>query len=538
MTATRPPRLGFHGAARAVTGSCFRLQTDGGDILIDCGMFQGSKTEKELNYRPFPFEPSKITAVILTHAHIDHSGLLPKLMREGFRGPVFATGAAVDLCAVMLPDSAHIQAFEVDQFNRRAEKRGLGRVGAIYDDHDVKKTLKAMRSVEYGDWFQVLKGARARLWNAGHMLGSASVEIELDQPGKSPLRLCFSGDIGPDHKLLHADPEGPSGVDYLICESTYGDTDRIDKSADERRTRLRDEVQGAMRPGGALIIPSFAVERAQELVADLGRLMADGDLPTIPVYVDSPLATRATEVFARHRKELEDGDRLMASLKSCWLNFSQTAEQSRALDRLHDFHIVIAASGMCEAGRIRHRLKNWLWRDEATVLFVGYQAEGTLGRLLQSGAKQVRIQGDEIAVRARIRSLDLYSGHADGPEIVDWISARMPIAKGLFLVHGEPPALEGLTARIGNLLPPERVIVPALDAAYDLISEGVASAPDLPMPRIRPEQVAKLDWHNDVSRLFLDLNDALSATPDEKARDVLIRRLRKALEESGPQEAR
>ena len=228
----------------------------------------------------------------------------------------------------------------------------------------------------------------------------------------------------------------------------------------------------------------------------------------------------------------------MASLKSCWLNFSQTAEQSRALDRLHDFHIVIAASGMCEAGRIRHRLKDWLWRDEATVLFVGYQAEGTLGRLLQSGAEQVRIQGDEITVRARIRSLDLYSGHADGPEIVDWISARMPIAKGLFLVHGEPPALEGLTARIGNLLPPERVIVPALDAAYDLISEGIASAPDLPMPRIRPEQVAKLDWHNDVSRLFLDLNDALSATPDEKARDVLIRRLRKALEESGPQEAR
>lgn len=223
-------------------------------------------------------------------------------------------------------------------------------VGAIYDDHDVKKTLKAMRSVDYGDWFPVLKGARARLWNAGHMLGSASAEVELDQLGKSPLRLCFSGDIGPDHKLLHPDPEGPSGVDYLICESTYGDTDRVDKSANERRGRLRDEVQSAMRPGGALIIPSFAVERAQELVADLGRLMADGDLPTISVHVDSPLVIRATKVFAQHTAELEDGNRLMASLKSRWLNFTQTAEQSRALHRLSDFHIVIAASGICEAG--------------------------------------------------------------------------------------------------------------------------------------------------------------------------------------------
>ena len=538
MTATRPPRLNFHGAARAVTGSCFRLQTEAGDILVDCGMFQGSKTEKELNYRPFPFEPSKIAAVVLTHAHIDHSGLLPKLVREGFKGPVFATTPTVDLCSVMLPDSAHIQAFEVEQFNRRAEKRGRGRVSAIYDDHDVKNTLKAMRPVSYGVWFQVLKGVRARLWNAGHMLGSASVEIELDQPGKNPLRLCFSGDIGPDHKLLHADPEAPSGVDYLICESTYGGTDRIDKSPNERRSRLRDEVHGAMQNGGALIIPSFAVERAQELIADLGRLMADGDLPTIPVYVDSPLATRATKVFVQHKAELEDGDRLLASLKSRWLNFSQTAEQSRALDRLSDFHIVIAASGMCEAGRIRHRLRNWLWRDEATVLFVGDQAEGTLGQLLQSGAKQVRIQGDEIAVRARIRTLDLYSGHADGPEIADWISARMPIAKGLFLVHGEPPALEGLTARIGNLLSPEQVVVPVLDAAYDLTSEGVASAPDLSEPRIKPEQVAKLDWHNDVSRLFLDLNEALLAAPDENARGVLIRRLRKALEDQVQPEAR
>ena len=305
MTATRPPRLGFHGAARAVTGSCFRLQTDGGDILIDCGMFQGSKTEKELNYRPFPFEPSEITAVILTHAHIDHCGLLPKLMREGFRGPVFATGPAVDLCQPSCYRTAPtFRSSKSISSTAAPNSAALAGSRAIYDDHDVKKPLRPCAASRIGDWLQARRAHGHALERGTSCWARPRSRWNSIRRATSPCGLLFSGDIGPDHKLLHADPEGPSGVDYVICESTYGDTDRIDKSADERRTRLRDEVQGAMRPGGALIIPSFAVERAQELVADLGRLMADGDLPTIPVYVDSPLATRATEVFARHRKEL------------------------------------------------------------------------------------------------------------------------------------------------------------------------------------------------------------------------------------------
>jgi len=528
-------RLTFHGAAGAVTGSCFRLQTDAGQVLIDCGMFQGSKTEKELNYRPFPFPPAKIAAVILSHAHIDHSGLLPKLVRHGFGGAIHATPATIDLAGVMLPDSAHIQEIEVEQFNRRAAHRHRDRVEPIYDGTDVAKCLDQFHPHDLGEWFGVIPGLRARFWNAGHLLGSASVEIELSQDGADkPLRLLFSADIGPDYKLMQPDPEGPVGVDYLICESTYGDVDREDASAKRRRALLRDEVQAAMHPNGALLIPSFAVERAQELISDIGRLIAEGELPDIPIYVDSPLATQATKVFARHHRELEEGAVLIKGLRARNLYFTETVEQSKALDRLHGFHIVIAASGMCDAGRIRHRLKNWLWRDEATVLFTGYQAEGTLGRILQNGARSVRIQGEEFVVRARIRSLDLYSGHADGPELADWIKARLPLAHDLFLVHGEPEAIEGLAARVAGIIDPSRIQRPVLDEEFELTSSGARRVGEAAPRRLPPEKVARLDWHNDVSRLILDINDALAAETDEKARAVLIRRLRRALEPDEP----
>ena len=525
------PRISFHGAARAVTGSCFRLETATGELLVDCGLFQGSKTEKELNYRDFPFDPARIGAVILSHAHIDHSGLLPKLVRRGFKQAIHATAATADLAAVMLPDSAHIQEIEVEQLNRRGARRSRRPVTAIYDGVDVESCLKLFVQQRYETWFPVLPGVRARFWNAGHMLGSASVEVEVAPPAcDSALRLLFSADIGPDYKLLHRDPEGPSDVDYVICESTYGDIDRENVDAEQRRAILSAEVRAAMRPGGALIVPSFAVERAQELIADLTHLIADGSLPSLPIYVDSPLARRATEVFARHWQQLDGGGEFIRGLKSRDVHFTETVEQSKALDRIRDFHVVIAASGMCEAGRIRYRLKNWIWRDEATVLLVGYQAEGTLGRILLDGAKGIRIQGEEFDVRARIRSIDLYSGHADSDQLVSWVRERKPIRRGVFLVHGEEEAIAALSGQLGEVLGAQP-LVPALDDCYILTENGATFVRGGPEPRLPPDHVARLDTHNEATKLFLDINTELASLADEKSRGVLIRRLRRALKE-------
>lgn len=525
------PRLTFHGAARGVTGSCHRLETANGAVLIDCGMFQGSKSEKELNYRPMPFKARDIDAVLLTHAHIDHSGLLPKLVKEGFDGPIHATEATVDLVGIMLPDSSHIQRTEVEHLNRRNVRRGGREVQPIYGDADVRRCLSQCRAIKLDHWFEVLPGLRARYWNAGHLLGSASIELEVETGEDAPMRLLFSGDIGPNAKLLHADPEGPSGVDYVICESTYGDEARKKSTGDARRALLQAEVRAAFHPAGVLIIPSFAVERAQELISDLSQLMHEGELPDIPIYVDSPMATRATEVFEKHIDELEGGASLARALHARRVNFTESVDASKALHRVQGFHIIIAASGMCEAGRIRHHLKNWLWNRNGTVLIVGFQAAGTLGRILLNGANMVRIQGEEISVRARIRSLDLYSGHADGPQLRAWVKARMPVTRDVFLVHGEEEAIAGLKKRLSEFINAGRLHDPALDETWELTPDGARPVPMAHAPRLPPERVARFDWHNDVSKLILDINDALDAEPDEKRRAVLIRRLTRALKE-------
>ncbi|MEQ1406952.1 MBL fold metallo-hydrolase [Neorhizobium sp. Rsf11] len=527
----RDPKITFHGAAGTVTGSCFLLETGESRVLLDCGMFQGSKTEKELNYRPFPFSPASLDAVILTHAHIDHSGLLPKLVKDGFTGPIYCTPATLDLCAVMLPDSAHIQEMEVEQLNRRNERRGRKPVDPIYNAADAAVALVQMRPHPFERWEELSPAIRFRFWNAGHLLGSASVEVEI-VTGSERRRLLFSGDIGPHHKLLQFDPDAPAGWDYVICESTYGDVDRHDPSDEERRKMLQEEVKLAARHSdGALLIPSFAVERTQELLADLVDLMDKGEIARCPIVIDSPLALRATEVFRKHSRELEHGHLLLRALEASNVRFTQTAEQSKAIDNMRGFHIVIAASGMCEAGRIRHRLKNWLWREEGTVLLVGYQATGTLGRFLEDGASTVRIQGDDIAVRANIRRLDVYSGHADGLELAEWIAARLPVRKAVFLVHGELPAIAGMRERISLLQPELTVVAPSLDATYDLTSKGAVSVSDIKVPpRLGALQVGRKDWHNDFQSLVLDLQERLDEAADEKARGIILRKVRRALD--------
>ena len=524
-------RLHFYGAARTVTGSCFLLETDAARVLVDCGMFQGSKTERELNYQHFPFRPAGVSALCLTHAHIDHSGLVPKLVKAGFDGPIFATSGTTDLASIMLPDSGYIQEMEVEQLNRRNSRRGLERVSPIYTEEDAVASLSHFRPVPYGQWQNVAPGFRARYWNAGHLLGSASIEMEVSPDGsEKPVRFLFSGDIGPDHKLLQPDPDGPRDLDYVILESTYGDTDRDGTTIQRRRRMLRDEVRAAMRPSGALLIPSFAVERTQELLVDLMELMEAGELPDIPVFIDSPLASKATAVFKRHAGELKNGSDLIQALESRWVRFTESVEQSKAIDRIHSFHIIIAASGMCEAGRIRHHLKSWLWRDEATVLFVGFQAQGTLGRILQEGASKVRIHGEEIQVRARMRTLDLYSGHADGPELKAWLSDRLPVRRGIFLVHGEDPALKALQSSLAGLEHAPGAVIPEIDDVYDLAGETAARI-ERGGQRLPASSTGRRDWHNDYAELLLDIDNAIAAAADRKSKGVVIRRIRDALKE-------
>ena len=522
--------LRFCGAARTVTGSCYLFETKAGRLLVDCGMFQGPKTLKALNYSNFPFRPADIDAVLLTHAHIDHSGLLPKLVREGFSGPIWATSGTIDLCSYMLPDSGSIQESEVASLNRRNAARGRDEVTPIYTQADAVATLSAFRAVAYEEWADVMPGVRARYWNAGHLLGSASIEIEFAGEGGQPLRVLASGDIGPDAKLLQPDPEAPAGLDYVICESTYGDRDRPPVTDESRRARLAAEVHDAHKAGGAVLIPAFAVERTQELIVDLVDLMDRGEIPVAPLFLDSPLAIRATEVFRQHAESL--GPDINRLLSSPHLRCTESVEESKAIMRLSGFHIIIAASGMCEAGRIRHHLRRWLWQRQATVLLTGFQAQGTLGRFLDDGAKAVRIKGEEIKVAARIRRIDDYSGHADGPELARWIAGRRPIKRGVFLLHGEEPELNGLAARVAErTVPAAQVFIPILDDIYELTTAAPTPIDGTRRRRLAPEAVVALDWHNDMSRLILDINAAVEAAADDRARGVIIRRLKRALDE-------
>lgn len=530
----------FCGAAHTVTGSCYVLTTPAARILIDCGLFQGPKTLKELNYSHFPFKPSDIDAVVLTHAHIDHSGLLPKLVKEGFIGRVFATRGTIDLCSYLLPDAGYIQESEVVTLNRRNAARGRAEVTPIYTRADAISSLSAFHPVEYQTWHPVAPDIRARYSNAGHLLGSASIELEVAarDPGEQPLAILASGDIGPDAKLLQPDPDASSGFDYVISESTYGDTDRRPVSPLQRRQRLATEVLAAHSAGGALLIPAFAVERTQELLVELLDLMEKRLIPSAPLFLDSPLAIRATEVFRRHASSLDgdaDIDRLLASPH---LHTSETVDESKAISRLSGFHIIIAASGMCDAGRIRHHLKRLLWRGDATVLLTGFQAQGTLGRFLSDGAQAVRIQGEEIKVAARIRRIDDYSGHADGAELLKWIVERAPIRRGIFLVHGEDRALSGLRSRVeshfGKSL---QAIVPELDARYDLAGARARALDGTSRRRLAPKSVASLDWHNEMSKLLLDINERLDRAPDDQAREIIIRTLQRALESPPPNTA-
>lgn len=515
----------FHGACGVVTGSCFELRTPRGAVLIDCGMFQGTKTVKELNYGPFPFNPREIQSVLLTHAHIDHCGLLPKLVAAGFSGPIVCTEHTADLLTYVLPDSGYIQEMEVEQLNRRNRRRGRDAVEPIYTREIAEESLRHVISRPYGKWLEVVPGMRARYWNAGHILGSSSIEVEVCEKGDGdPLTLLFSGDIGAGDKAFHDDPQAPKGIDYVFVESTYGDRVRPRRSLAQRRAALRNELLAALKTGGMILIPAFAIERTQELLVDLDALVSAKEVPAIPTFVDSPLATRATEVFTKHLYGTGAGVKSHPFTRA-GLRYVQTVEESKNLSRLRGGAIIMAGSGMCDAGRIRHHLKNNLGRADTTVLLVGYQAPGSLGRLLKDGATLVRIQGDEIAVAARIRLLDEYSGHADQARLLRWIEQRSPVRQGIFLVHGEDDA----RATLGDLLVEagisrKRIHIPALGETTRLATTGAKTV------RIRarvPEAAQTTDWHNTYAATVLALRQQLEAQKSDDARERLLARVKR-----------
>lgn len=513
--------LRFHGAAGTVTGSCMELRCGDHAILVDCGLFQGSRSLETLNHGDFGFDLQKIDAVVLTHAHIDHCGLLPKLTAQGFDRPIWCTPATADLLEYMLADAGRIQESEADRRNRRRDRAGENRFAPIYTEEDALRAWRLSRPAPLCDWFEPCPGFRARFWNAGHILGAASVEVEA-----GGVRLLLSGDLGPDNKAFHPDPDAPTGLDHVVCESTYGDRARAPSTIEQRRDQLEAEIKDALRKGGNLVIPTFALERTQELLLDMARLADANRIPDVPIFVDSPLASRATKVFAAHASEMEDLDG-HEIFHHPSIHYVEDVAESIRLNTISGA-IIMAASGMCEAGRIRHHLKHNLFRRDSTVLFVGFQAKGTLGRVLLDGAQRVRISGEDVNVRARIRRIDSYSAHADRDELHRWISARRPIAGSLFLDHGEREAVASLRDLVQADDPATSIIMPQIGETYEL--EPGTPARRIGTGRVDMEMLAGPDWQNDYADFAIHLKQHLARIRSETARREALAQMRRVLD--------
>jgi metallo-beta-lactamase family protein len=438
----------FLGAARNVTGSSYLVEHGGKRVLVDCGLYQERKF-RERNWASFAVDPASIDAVLLTHAHLDHCGLLPKLVREGFSGPIYCTPATAAITRIVLLDSARIQEEDVEYKRRRHEKEG--RKGPypeepLYTEEDAERTLPLLATVGYDSPLPATSGISASFFEAGHILGSAMIRLELNG-----MSIVFSGDIGQWDKPIIEDPTIFSEADYLVMESTYGD--RTHEDPGEVEDLLAQAVNTTHRAGGNLLIPSFALERTQEVLYHLDRLLYAGRIPHLMVFVDSPMAISVTEVFKDHPELFDDAMReLMQEGHSPFsfsgLKMTRSVDQSKAINQIRGTSIIIAGSGMCTGGRIKHHLVHNIYRKESTILFVGYQAEGTLGRHILSGAKQVRILGQTWRRKASIRRINGFSAHADQPALLRWLSGLQRPPRRLFLTHGEADAIRVLTEKI------------------------------------------------------------------------------------------
>ena len=530
-------KIKFCGAATGVTGSCHLLSTENHKILLDCGQFQGGKAQDALNEEPFPFDPAEIECVVLSHAHIDHCGRLPLLVKRGFRGAIYCTDATADLLEVMLKDSGFIHEKEAEWQSRKNERAGRKPVEPLYTVKDSEETLKYVRPVMYDQLFEINDEMKVVFNDAGHILGSAIIELWTAEDD-NVYKTVFSGDLGVLDRPILRDPTIIKKADYVIMESTYGN--RLHPENATSIEQLLDIVIKTTGRGGTVVIPSFAVGRTQELIYEFNRFYLErpeykDELEKLTVYIDSPMATSATEVFRRNAQVFDEETKAYIlkgdnPLDFPNLRFTRSTAESQALNMDRKPKIIISASGMCEAGRIRHHLKHNLWDPKSSVIFVGYQAEGTLGRMLTEGQKDVVLFGEAVHVNAEIYNLEGFSGHADKEGLLGWLSGFKVKPKQLFLVHGERESKEALAASIRERLGYDPVVVTGV-SEFELKKTEIVSKEEIYEDAIDNEAVEAtkqriIEIHDQIENLLyntgLVMGEKISPEKMSRINDLVL----------------
>ena len=513
-------KIRFLGAVNGVTGSNHLIQAQGKNIMLDCGMYQGR--DEELNAEEFAVAPADIDCLLLSHSHIDHSGRIPLLVKKGFKGDIYCSKPTYDLCEIMLMDSAHIQETEAEWKNNKAKRSGRKQVEPLYTQEDAMDSLQYFKPVFYNQIINIDENITVKFNDAGHILGSSIIEIWIKDEGDTT-KLVYSGDLGMQEKPLLKDPAQIDKADYLIMEATYGN--RVHENIEQRTEELIKIILKTAKRGGSVIIPSFAVGRTQELIYELNKYYdshlneigtKENELRKIPVYIDSPLAIKATEIFKRnsHAFDEEAKDYIMRGdnpLDFENLHFTLSADESKQLNFSTEPKIIISASGMCEAGRIRHHLKHNLWRKDASIVFVGYQAEGTLGRRLLDGEKCVKLFGEDIAVNAEIYNVEGFSGHADKPALLNWIGSFKEKPGEIFIVHGESESKEAFAMEVRERFNINSII-PEYNVVYDIKKKNVINeiVLDAEKQKIKDKQIKEL--LEEVEELKKAFENALTNT--------------------------
>jgi len=537
-------KIQFCGATTTVTGSCHLLSTENHKILLDCGQFQGGKALEEMNAEPFPFQPAEIEALLLSHAHIDHCGRIPLLVKRGFEGNIYCTDATADLLQVMLKDSAYIHEKEAERKSRKAARAGKPPVEPLYTQADAEKALTLVKPILYDQLFELNEDMRIVFNDAGHILGSAITEIWVKE-GDKEAKVVFSGDLGMMNRPILRDPTIIKKADYVIMETTYGNRNHPENSTSIQE--LLEIILKTAKRGGNVVIPSFAVGRTQELVYELNKFYEEHDeykpvLDKVMVYVDSPMATTATEVFRKNAQVFDEetkayilrGDNPL-DFKN--LKFTRTSQESQGLNFNKEPKIIISASGMCEAGRIRHHLKHNLWDARNSIIFVGYQAEGTLGKALVEGASEVTMFGEVITVNAEIYNLGGFSGHADQNSLFAWLAGFQQKPKQVFLVHGEADSKRDFGQLIHDKLGYEPVVIQGnSEFELDMNTAQVVNYEEAMRQGAQDEEIRKVrmsiaDIHNNIENILyhtdLAINDEISEAKLMQINNV-IQELKKA----------